>query len=677
MQLARRPDITEPRSALSWARVLALLAAFLMFMSGAPYSADALTQPGFPRIAIWWPDSAAEPLANRARCDWTALQNHDADHIAELRRANPEIIVLGTTNAREINYVLGDYDNGVNVELRGVSTDWILTQAGSTLAQGITASAMAIPVADATRFAVGEMVLVDHELMHVEAIRDSTLVVSARGPVNPPASHVATTRIAPVMSNWPGSITMDLSVNCPKRDAGHGLETWSDWNVRRSQAALDSAPWDGLLIDCLDGDPHWMVTVGNNRSIDENRDNVADDLAAFDAAWNPGAAAYGDALPVACEGKILVSNGHMRNFKQNGTVFEGFPHPDLSLKDWGFVFCGPWYSSGGASYPEWCARAATPNLTMIQTYGGPTDYKMMRYGLCSALLNDGYYAYGAHAPGPLLWFDEYDNAGAGRGYLGQPSGDAVKVGNAYRRDYDGGIALVNPTSSAVTVQLGGVFRKINGTQDRAVNDGSLVTAVALQPHDGIVLLRISPTSSPVAVLRASDSTIEYGGKTTLQVAVAPAAAAPVRIERWTAGTKAWSRVATMTTGADGLALLARTQTVTTKYRVVLVGTGAVSKVVTVGVRPRVTLRASRKSVSRGGVIAFSGTVTHPGRVTVRLQRYSGGRWRNVKLVRTSVSGRYSTKLSLLKRGSFSYRAYVVHDTSHFAAKSATVRIVVR
>jgi hypothetical protein len=111
--------------------------------------------------------------------------------------------------------------------------------------------------------------------------------------------------------------------------------------------------------------------------------------------------------------------------------------------------------------------------------------------------------------------------------------------------------------------------------------------------------------------------------------------------------------------------------------VVLVGTGAVSKVVTVGVRPRVTLRASRKSVSRGGVIAFSGTVTHPGRVTVRLQRYSGGRWRNVKLVRTSVSGRYSTKLSLLKRGSFSYRAYVVHDTSHFAAKSATVRIVVR
>ena len=64
--------------------------------------------------------------------------------------------------------------------------------------------------------------------------------------------------------------------------------------------------------------------------------------------------------------------------------------------------------------------------------------------------------------------------------------------NVYRRDYEGGVALVNATSSAVTVNLGGTFRKIKGTQDPLVNDGSLVTAVTIPAKDGLVLLRPTP-----------------------------------------------------------------------------------------------------------------------------------------------------------------------------------------
>ena len=59
------------------------------------------------------------------------------------------------------------------------------------------------------------------------------------------------------------------------------------------------------------------------------------------------------------------------------------------------------------------------------------DYRKVRFGLATALLNDGFFNYEINTNGHgslcLLWFDEYDNAGQGRGYLGQPLGPAVRA----------------------------------------------------------------------------------------------------------------------------------------------------------------------------------------------------------------------------------------------------------
>jgi len=67
----------------------------------------------------------------------------------------------------------------------------------------------------------------------------------------------------------------------------------------------------------------------------------------------------------------------------------------------------------------------------------------------------------------------------------------------WRRDYQGGIALVNATHSPQTVPLGGAFRKINGTQAPEVNDGSLVAEVTLAPLDGLILLRETEATESV------------------------------------------------------------------------------------------------------------------------------------------------------------------------------------
>jgi hypothetical protein len=195
--------------------------------------------------------------------------------------------------------------------------------------------------------------------------------------------------------------------------------------------------------------------------------------------------------------------------------------------------------------------------------------------------------------------------------------------------------------------------------------------VTIAGQDGIILLRL-----PTASLSASKTTLTSGQRTTLRASVSPVSGVAIGIEQRTAATPRWRRVATLATDAEGAALTARTPLVTTEYRAVCVGTGVRSRTVKVGVRPRLILRASRRSVRRGSRVTLSGTVSHPGRVTVSLQRYTGGRWRTVKRLRTRF-GRYSTKVAFSKRGTFAYRVFIAADRSHLPAKSATVRIVVR
>ncbi len=71
--------------------------------------------------------------------------------------------------------------------------------------------------------------------------------------------------------------------------------------------------------------------------------------------------------------------------------------------------------------------------------------------------------------------------------------DAVYAfeGNAdvFRRDFDNGIVVVNATPSARTVDLGGTFRRILGTQDPVVNNGAAVSMITIDPYDSAILLR--------------------------------------------------------------------------------------------------------------------------------------------------------------------------------------------
>jgi hypothetical protein len=95
-----------------------------------------------------------------------------------------------------------------------------------------------------------------------------------------------------------------------------------------------------------------------------------------------------------------------------------------------------------------------------------------------------------------VWFDEYDAK------LGQaieaPTTTAWQNG-VYRRNFENGIALVNPRGNGPReVTLEEDFKRIAGKQAPGVNNGQVTRKVQLNDRDGIILLRLKPAPLPSA-----------------------------------------------------------------------------------------------------------------------------------------------------------------------------------
>jgi len=124
----------------------------------------------------------------------------------------------------------------------------------------------------------------------------------------------------------------------------------------------------------------------------------------------------------------------------------------------------------------------------------------MRHGLAACLMGNGYYTptgTSGYSDNTFLWFDEFDNAGAGVGYLGQAI-DPWQTGSwsngVWKREYQNGIVLWNPKGNGTkTVSLSGLgnLKHLAGSQDPAINNGASVTngTVTLNDRDGLILLR--------------------------------------------------------------------------------------------------------------------------------------------------------------------------------------------
>jgi len=290
--------------------------------------------------------------------------------------------------------------------------------------------------------------------------------------------------------------------------------------------------FDGIFYDGTN-EFWWQADPGNQTPggpIDFDNDGKADTTAALIAAQDAGLQKLlKETRRVLPPNSLITGNGGWdgslvldQNAKSdtiladllNGRMIEGFLH-------WEKYNIG-WLKSMRAYYLMQQV-SVEPRIPLIMAYCTGSDDDHLRYTLASALLFDGYFTCTDVQDGSLShpytsnwWYDEYSvdlSTGEAvqsldaKGYLGWPVMDAYNVNDpdillspllvendrkveqiTWRRDFQNGIVLVNPSSASKTIDLKGSYRKILGVHDPQFNDGSVVTKITLLPKSGIILL---------------------------------------------------------------------------------------------------------------------------------------------------------------------------------------------
>lgn len=131
------------------------------------------------------------------------------------------------------------------------------------------------------------------------------------------------------------------------------------------------------------------------------------------------------------------------------------------------------------------AHTRAPHDVMFNVYAQHTNaYGVMRYGLATSMLDNGFYTFKIEGTDAQPWFDEYDAP------IGTPTDGATELANhAWIRHYSNGLVLVNPTSAPLQVNVGAGYKRLSGTQDPAVNNGRVESTVTLPARAGLLMLK--------------------------------------------------------------------------------------------------------------------------------------------------------------------------------------------
>jgi hypothetical protein len=289
---------------------------------------------------------------------------------------------------------------------------------------------------------------------------------------------------------------MNLTNFAPADSTGVRLNQWFARFVA-NEFAKPNPQIDGFFTDNVFWKPRRDGDWNRDGRIDSNSD------ATVGRWFREGYRTYITELKKAMPGKTQIANaadwGDPRSTlteyqgQWNGGVLEGIIGKSYSIE----TQTGGWQHIM-ARYRKTMAAFAAPKIGMFNQHGSTTDYQGMRYGLASCLMDDGYYTFtnSAQEYRGVAWFDEF-NANLG-GAVSPPSTTAWQSG-VFRRDFQNGIALVNPKGNGQkTVTLDGEYVLIKGTQAPTVNTGARVRQVTLRDRDGLILMRANPVRRPAA-----------------------------------------------------------------------------------------------------------------------------------------------------------------------------------
>ena len=302
----------------------------------------------------------------------------------------------------------------------------------------------------------------------------------------------------PVPSTWAGSTTINNTIFTPRDSNG---DNWLSWFAKWVAATYStpSPSFDGFYCDGV------FLKPRVNGDWQRNGVDVSDNSSQAAQWQQQGYVSFIGNLRSAKPGQFEL--GNISDFVQpnavltqyqgmlDGGFMEGMIGYSWSVETW-----GGWQTMMNG-YRNAMAALSGPQLGIFAQVGNPTDYQSFRYGFASALMGDAFYTFNSSAAyGDFPWFDEYNYQHKfGAAVSSQPT-TAWQHG-VYRRDFENGIALVNPKGNGPqTVTLEANYTRITGTQASSINSGQTVRTLTLQDRDGIILLRNQPLpAQPAAV----------------------------------------------------------------------------------------------------------------------------------------------------------------------------------
>jgi hypothetical protein len=268
-------------------------------------------------------------------------------------------------------------------------------------------------------------------------------------------------------------------------------DSWQSMNVDFVGRKLQEGPWDGVMYDVVDA----SINHFSGSGIDINADGQTDSSSFVNSLWQRGMVSLFSKTRAAYPNSYILMNGNSLPSYQaatNGRIFENFPTP--------WEGNGSWQASMTQYLKLLPPLNRAPKISVINgstnNRGNMSSYRLMRFGLTSALLGDGYYSFdfGDQKHEQTWWYDEYD-VQLGRAEntyfnLLDSGNNTIKPG-LWRRDFENGVSIVNSTAKdQLFIFKREQFEKIQGTQDRNFNDGTKVNYIRLAPNDGIIMRKV-------------------------------------------------------------------------------------------------------------------------------------------------------------------------------------------
>ena len=268
-------------------------------------------------------------------------------------------------------------------------------------------------------------------------------------------------------------------------------------------ADVRSGGWDGVMLDDTNTDMSWHL---HGRTIAHYPTS-----AAWRAATRSMLATVGPAL--RSSGFLAIPNlsaPWASDYDAHATWSDWLQFTSGAVQEyyskWGSTSSG-WFAGN-----DWTYRQRFQELTeqagkifLGLTYAPKADERSMAYARANFLLfdepaNGGALLYEASDPEAQ---DPYSASWTAD--VGSPVGARFQAGSAWRRNFTGGTVVVNPTSSTVTVSLGGTYATLGGSQ---------VSSVTLGPTSGAILRTEAgtppPPPAPSLTARLVGSSVQLG-----------------------------------------------------------------------------------------------------------------------------------------------------------------------